>query len=130
MVAAAQGDLPTAFDTFLTAVCGPRYRTVIESALGRAGLARAEREPGYTFAGEVPALAGWHFDAQLARRVNQPVHLVAGGASPPFTHRVVEYLAGLLPDARTTVIPDENHLLPLQAPATLAALLPAPTPIP
>jgi pimeloyl-ACP methyl ester carboxylesterase len=121
--AATQGDLRTAFDTFLGALCGPEFRTVIESALGRAGVERAERESGYTFTGEMPALVAWHFDEDLARRIEQPIHLVAGGESPPFTHRVVDHLAGMLPDARTTVIPGHDHLLPLTAPALLADLL-------
>jgi len=54
----------------------------------------------------------------------QPVHLVAGGESPRLTHGVVDHLGGLLPDARATVIPGANHLLPLTAPGTLAALIP------
>ena len=122
MGAAAQGDLPTAFDTFLAALCGPQYRSVIESALGREGLERAERDCGYCFSGEIPSLVGWHFDEELACRIEQPVHLVAGGDSPPFTHRLVDHLAGMLPDARTTVIPGHNHLLPLTAPTALAEL--------
>ncbi len=122
--AAAQGDLSTPFDTFMAAVCGPRFRSVLESALGRDGLERAERDCGYTFTGEVPALAGWHFDAELARRISQPVHLVAGGESPALAHRLVDHLATMLPDTRTTVVPGENHLLPLHAPAALAASSP------
>jgi pimeloyl-ACP methyl ester carboxylesterase len=122
MGAAAQGDLPAAFDTFLAALCGPEYRSVIESALGREGLQRAESDCGYCFSGEVPSLAGWHFDEEMARRIEQPVHLVAGGDSPLFTHRLVDHLAGLLPDARSTVIPGHNHLLPLTAPTQLADL--------
>jgi pimeloyl-ACP methyl ester carboxylesterase len=121
--AAAQGDLRTAFDTFLAALCGPDFRTVIESALGRAGLERAERGCGYTFTGEVPSLTAWHFDEELARRIEQPVQLIAGGDSPPFTHRLVDHLAAMLPDARTTVVPGHNHLLPLTAPAVLADLV-------
>jgi pimeloyl-ACP methyl ester carboxylesterase len=122
MGAAAHGDLRTAFDTFLTALCGPEHWAVIESALGRAGLERAERDCGYCFAGEVPALAAWHFDEGLARRVEQPVHLVAGGEGLPFTQRLVDHVAGMLADARTTVVPGHNHLLPLTAPTLLADL--------
>ncbi|MBH0780806.1 alpha/beta fold hydrolase [Nocardia bovistercoris] len=124
--AAAAGDLRTAFDTFLAAVCGPHFREVIESALGPDGLERAERECGYCFSGEAPALNSWHFDRDLARRIESPVHLVAGGDSPPFTHRVIGHLAAMLPDTRTTVVPDHNHLLPLTAPTLLADLLRAP----
>ncbi|APE35448.1 alpha/beta hydrolase [Nocardia mangyaensis] len=85
--AAAHGDLRTAFDTFLAAVCGPAHRSVIESALGRTGLERAERDCGYCFSGEMPALAAWQFDEESACRIEQPVHLVVGGDSPPFAHR-------------------------------------------
>lgn len=123
MGAAARGDLPTAFDTFLTAVCGPQYRSVMVATLGQDGLDRAERDCGYCFTGEIPSLAGWHFDDESARRIEQPVHLVAGGDSPPFTHRLIDHLRGLLPDARSTVIPGHNHLLPLTAPAELADLV-------
>ena len=69
-----------------------------------------------------PSLTAWQFDEELARRIEQPVHLVAGGDSPIFTHRLVDHLAGMLPDARTTVIPGHNHLLPLTCPALLADL--------
>ena len=122
MGAAAQGDLRTAFDTFLSAMCGPDFRSVLESELGRAGLERAERDCGSCFTSEIPSLTAWHFDEGLARRIEQPVHLVAGGDSPIFTHRLVDHLAGMLPDARTTVIPGHNHLLPLTGPALLADL--------
>ena len=50
------------------------------------------------------------------------MHLVAGSDSPPFTHRLVDHLAGMLPDARSTVIPGHHHLLPLTAPTQLADL--------
>ncbi len=123
MGAAAQGDLRTAFDTFLSALCGPEFRAVMESTLGTAGLERAERDCGYTFSGEVPSLIGWQFDAEQARRIDLPVHLVAGGDSPVFTHRLIDHLAGMLPEARTTVIPGHNHLLPLTAPDALADLI-------
>ncbi len=127
MGAAARGDLPTAFDTFLSALCGPDFRAAIEAALGTAGLERAERDCSYCFSGEVPSLVGWQFDEDQACRIGQPVHLVAGGDSPVFTHRVVDHLAGMLPYARTTVIPGHNHLVPLTAPDALADLVRAAT---
>ena len=122
MGAAAQGDLPTAFDTFLTPLCGPQYRSVhrIRARPGRPGTCRTRLR--LLLLRRNPSLVGWHFDEELACRIEQPVHLVAGGDSPPFTHRLVDHLAGMLPDARTTVIPGHNHLLPLTAPALLADL--------
>ena len=124
--AAAQGDLPTAFDTFLAALCGPLHLSVIESALGRAGLDRAERDSGYCFTGEIPSLLEWQFDEGQAARIEQPVLLIAGGDSPVFTHRLIDHLADMLPNARTTIVPGHNHLLPLAGPAPLAELLRTP----
>ena len=123
MGAAMQGDLPGAFDTFMVTLCGSNYRSVLESALGRDGLDRAERDCGYCFTGEIPSIGGWQFDERSAGHIEQPVYLVAGGDSPVFTHRLVDHLAGMLPDARTTVIPGHNHLLPLTASAQLAELI-------
>jgi pimeloyl-ACP methyl ester carboxylesterase len=122
MGAAAQGDLRTAFDTFLAAMCGPDFRSVMESSLGRAGLERAGRDCGTCFTREIPSLTAWHFDEVGACRIEQPVQLVAGGNSPIFTHRLIDHLAGMLPDAWTTVIPGHNHLPSLTGPALLADL--------
>ncbi len=127
--AAAQGDLPAAFDTTLAALCGPQYRSVIETALGRVGLERAERDCGYCFVGEIPAMIAWDFDEGLARRIEQPVRLVAGGDSPAFTQRLVDHLAKMLPDAHTIVVPGHNHLLPLTAPDVLAEMFRTPAPM-
>ena len=121
--AVARGELGTAFDVFMTALCGPGYRSVVAAALGPDGLARAERDCGYFFTGEIPAVARWQFDDDLAKRIEQPVLLVAGGSGHPATRRLVEHLAGLLPDAGTVTVAGRNHLLPLQAPAELARLV-------
>jgi MFS family permease len=46
MEATAHADLATAFDTFMTAVCGPGYRPVLERVLGAEGMVRAEQDAG------------------------------------------------------------------------------------
>jgi len=125
VAAAIRGDLPVAFDTFMTAICGPNYPAVITAALGSADLAKARANCGYFFTGEAPAVGRWHFDDELAHRIRQPVHLVAGSESPPFTHHLIAHLAMTLPHADITIVPGQNHLLPLQAPEDLANLVAA-----
>jgi pimeloyl-ACP methyl ester carboxylesterase len=127
VAAAMRGELSTAFDATMTALCGPTYRAVITAALGSAGLMKARVDSGYFFSGEIPAVNQWHFDEDMARRIDQPVHLIAGGDSPPFTHHVISYLATILPNTGTSIMSGQNHLLPLQAPAKLAQLITAVT---
>jgi pimeloyl-ACP methyl ester carboxylesterase len=123
MGATARGDLPAAFDLFMTAVCGPTYRQVMTDTLGAAVLAGAERNCGYFFTGEIPGLNGWTFEPRAAARIEQPVLLVQGGASPPPVHRLVARVAGLLPNATVATVDGAGHLLPLTAPAELARLI-------
>lgn len=121
MSAAARGDIPTAFDTFLRAVCGPDYRSVLVDVLGPDGLARAERDAAFFFANEIPALGRWT-PGDLTR-ITAPVLLVQGAASPGPTHRLITRLAASLPDARVATIDRANHLLPLTHPTELATLV-------
>jgi pimeloyl-ACP methyl ester carboxylesterase len=123
MAAWGRGDVPAAFDTFMAAVCGPGYRTVLADVLGPEELARAERDAGFFFGNEVPAMARWT-PGDLSRLAS-PVLLVQGGASPPATHRLVTRLARALPDARVGTIPGANHLLPLTRPGELSQLITA-----
>jgi pimeloyl-ACP methyl ester carboxylesterase len=120
LAATARGDLPTAFDTFMTLVCGPGYRDVITDTLGAGALADAENR-GYFFTDEAPAVNGWTLPPMERLRV--PVLLIQGGGSPPPVHNLVAHLAGLIPDARVATVPATNHLLPLTGPARLARLI-------
>ncbi|MCE3556400.1 alpha/beta hydrolase [Pseudonocardia sp. RS11V-5] len=118
----AAGDLATAFDTFMRRVCAEDYRTVLVEALGPGGLEQAERDCGFFFRDEGPAVREWSFGASDASRIAQPVLLVQGGASPPLVHGVVAGLAEMLPSAEITTAPGADHLLPLRDPATLATI--------
>lgn len=122
MVTAAAGDLPAAFDTFMRVACAEDYRTVLVGALGANGLERAERDCGFFFRDEIPAIREWSLAASTAFRIDQPVLLVQGGASPPIVHGTVARLAEMLPNAETTTARGADHLLPLRDPATLATI--------
>ena len=122
LAAAAAGDVGTAFDTFMSIVCAPDYREVLEAALGPDGLRAAERESRFFFADEVAAVLEWAFDKTAAASVRQPVLLLQGGSSPPPVHDVVARLASWLPHAEVTTVDGADHLLPLRDPSTLAGL--------
>lgn len=120
--AAAGGDLPAAFDVFMSAFCGPAYRSLLEATLGPDGLARAEHDCGFFFTDEMRALGEWRFDGQTAAKIGQPVLLIQGGDSPPPLHRLVARLARMIPNTEVATIDGENHLLPLRNPAALAGV--------
>ncbi len=123
IAAAAEGDVDSAFDTFMKAVCGPEYADVLRAALGRDGLERARADAGFFFSNEIMAMAAWQFDAELATSVTAPMLLVRGGDSPPVVHRLVGCLAAMVPGAVTATVPADDHLLPLRSPDVLAELV-------
>lgn len=120
MGAAYGGDMARAFRLFMTAVCGPDYAAVLAEVLGPEGVARAEHDAASFFFNEIPAMGRWT-SVDLSR-ITAPLLLVRGEASPGPTHRLVDRLAAMLPDARTATIAGANHLLPLTHPDALADL--------
>ncbi len=123
MAAAAAGDVATAFDTFLRAVGGDDYRAVLDAALGVDAHDRLLRDARFFFADELPAVRGWAFSAEDARRIERPTLLVQGEDSPARFHDACAVVAGLLPDARTATLDGLGHLMPLQDPATLGRVV-------
>jgi hypothetical protein len=105
LAAFARGDRPTAFDTFMTLVCGPGYRDVMRGTLGAGLVTEAENRCGYLFTEEMPAVEGWTLPPAAVANVRAPVRLIQGGASTPPVHRLVTHLAGRLPDATIATIP-------------------------
>jgi pimeloyl-ACP methyl ester carboxylesterase len=123
MAATAQGDGRGAMDAFMSAVCGPEYRTVLADVLGADELDRADREALFFCSNELLAAGSW--TPVDPAEIDLPVLLVEGANSPTATHRVVARLAGTLPDADIARIEGANHLLPLTHPAELAKLVSA-----
>jgi pimeloyl-ACP methyl ester carboxylesterase len=122
LAAAEAGDTATAFDIFMSGVCAPDYRQVMQTALGAGSLARAERDAGYFFADEAPAVNEWVFGRLEAAPIDQPVLLVLGGASPAPVHEIGARLTGLVPQVETVVVAGGDHLLPLRDPATFGRI--------
>ena len=119
------GDKAGAVDTWMRGVCGPDWRAVFEEALpGAVEQAAADAD---TFLGqELPAVRGWTFGQEDARRVTQPALAVLGArtreVTPVFDQRQ-ELLLAWLPKVEPFVLPDATHLLHLQNPDGLAAAL-------
>jgi len=116
------GDRTTAVDTWLSGVCGPGYRTVMDRALP-AAVDQAVRDADTFFGQELPAVRAWPFDQSQAGRITQPVLLVLGersaDVSPAFGRRH-DLLLSWLPAAEPFVLPDATHLLHVQNPAGMA----------
>ena len=125
VAAADGGDVAAAFDTFMSVICGPDYRSVLHDALGPEGLAQAEQESRFFFADEIPAIMRWRFDEHTATGLRAPVLLVQGGASAPPVHRLVANVAAMLPHAEIATIDGEDHLLPLRSPTALGHVIAA-----
>jgi pimeloyl-ACP methyl ester carboxylesterase len=123
MAAVARGDLPTAFDTFMTAVCGPDCRRVMMDTLGADLVEDAVNRCRYFFTDEMPAVNAWTLDPAALARVRPPVLLVQGSASPPPLHRLIAHLAGPIPDSAIATIPGANHLMPLTEPTELGRII-------
>lgn len=105
----------------------PGYRTALDRVLPGA-VAQAVADAGTAFEHELPGLLGWHFGEADARRIGQPALTVLGGGSealsPRFgeTHRL---LLAWLPRAEGVVVPGATHLMHLEDPRGLAAVLTA-----
>jgi pimeloyl-ACP methyl ester carboxylesterase len=121
MTATAARDPGRAFDEFMRVVCAEDYREVLHAVLSADGLHRAERDCGFFFRDEIPAVHEWVFSPTAARRIIQPALFVQGAASSPILHGVATRLAEALPNAQTTTV-EGDHLLPLRHPSTLAAV--------
>jgi len=123
LAAARRGDTATAFDVFLRGVGDDGYRDAIRDRFGEAGLAQAERESSFFFADELPAVGAWTFGPAQATQVTAPVLLLHGSETRPWFRENVEILAGMLPNARTAMLPGLNHLGPLKHPAEIASAI-------
>jgi hypothetical protein len=103
-------------------VCGPDWHAVFKEALPGAaeqGVADAD-----TFLGqELPAVRGWSFGQEDARRVTQPALAVLGArtreVTPVFDQRH-ELLLTWLRNVEPFALPDATHLLHVQNPRGMA----------
>ncbi len=114
----------TALDKFLARVIGPDWRTDIQHHLPGAD-AQVERDADTFFATDMPALVTWHFTAEDARRVTQPVLYIGGTESGPWFAEVRELMLAWLPQARDVLLAGADHSLAMTHSAQVAAAISA-----
>jgi pimeloyl-ACP methyl ester carboxylesterase len=117
------GDSAGAVDGFMRAVCGEAWREVVAETLPPGALAQAEADADGLFRQEIPALIGWRFSAEAARRVTCPTLVVAGAESPPVFAERQQLLLEWLPRADAFTLPGAGHLLHLEQPAAFTRAL-------
>ena len=126
MAAFAVGDLHTAFERFMTGVCGEGFRSVLEQSLGTTGAEQAVRESSFFFRDEVPAVLESTFDAADAARIRCPILVAEGGdsaASGPLAGQITERATQLLPHAEVVLVAGTNHMMPLQDAESVAQMI-------
>jgi len=112
-----------AVDSFLQAVVGPEYRSVLDRVLPGA-FAQATADADTFFRIELPALEQWSFTQADAGRITQPVLTVLGGDSHtlwPGWREVHQLVQAWLPQAEGFVLEGTTHGLQIIDPKGMAA---------
>ena len=112
------GDGAAAVDAFMRIVGGPEWRKDVARTVP-GGAEQAATDVRTFFDVEMPALAEWKFDADVAERISQPILSVRGGRSLPFYEESEERLRSWLPLTETHLVRDVNHLLLMQDAASV-----------
>jgi pimeloyl-ACP methyl ester carboxylesterase len=123
LTAAADGDVPQAFEIFVRGVGGDGSVDALRTTLGERGLADAVRESAFFFADEMPALREWTFGPAEGARIAAPTLVVRGGRTRPWFVENCEVLAGMVPGAATVTLPGLGHLGALTHPADVASVI-------
>jgi pimeloyl-ACP methyl ester carboxylesterase len=69
---------------------------------------------------EGPALSGLDADITQYSCIDQPIQLLVGPCTAPHRRQAVSALAGVLPNAETTVLEGQGHGALTQAPGLVA----------
>ena len=119
-----EGDVAGAVDTWMIGVFGPGYREVLEAALPGAA-EQALAEAGSFFGQELPAVQGWAFGEEDARRIDRPVLIAKGEHSAETFAERRELLLSWLPRGEAFDLPAANHLMHAENPDGMAEALAA-----
>jgi pimeloyl-ACP methyl ester carboxylesterase len=122
-----QGDVPAAMDTFMRGIVDPDYERVLDGVLAT-WRDDALKGTDAFFKADQPAMQSWRFEKPEAARVQQPAILFLGGNSTQVNairEPVHKTLLSWLPNAEEHTLEGATHLLPLQKPAQISALLTA-----
>jgi pimeloyl-ACP methyl ester carboxylesterase len=121
------GDVAGAMDAFMRGIVDPDYERVLDRVLGK-WREDALKGTDAFFQTDQPALQAWHFEKPEAARVRQFAILFLGENSTqvnPIREPVHRTLLSWLPNAEGHTLEAATHLLPLQEPGRISALLTA-----
>jgi pimeloyl-ACP methyl ester carboxylesterase len=116
------GGRADAVHAFIAAVGGRDWRSHVERNVP-GGIEQAESDAATLFDSDLPSIAAWKFDAEQARKINQPVLFVLGSDSVPLFVQGRDLLHSLLPHTEDALLADATHLLQMARPAEAAAAL-------
>lgn len=122
-----EGDVAGAMDAFMRGIVDPDYERVLDRVLGT-WREDALKGTDAFFQTDQPALQAWRFEKSEAARVRQPAILFLGDNSTrvnPIREPIHRMLLSWLPNAQGHILEGATHLLPLQKPAQISALLTA-----
>jgi pimeloyl-ACP methyl ester carboxylesterase len=122
-----QGDVAGAMDTFMRGIVDPDYERVLDRALG-SWRDDALKGTDAFFQTDQPSVQAWGFGQAEAARVRQPAILFLGQNSTrvnAIREPVHRTLLSWLPNAEGHTLEGASHLLPLQEPTRISALLTA-----
>jgi pimeloyl-ACP methyl ester carboxylesterase len=116
------GDPVAAVDGIFSVVFGPDWRAEVSRTVP-GGPEQADQDAATLFESDLFPGQEWHFGAEEAAKITQPVLFLTGTESLPMLVEVGELLHAYLPQTEDEVMPGANHLLHLRYPADAAARL-------
>ncbi len=111
-----------ALETFWDRTAAPEWWSALERHVPDAR-AQMRRDARTFFEQDLPALLGWSFTAEDARRITSPVLHVGAGDSGPWWAQVRTTVLDWFPDATDVVVPGADHGLVVTHPADVAGAI-------
>lgn len=118
----AEEGVDAALEAFMDRLVGGRWRAVLEQQLPGA-VAQVEADAATFFDTDMPALLGWRFGANDARRITCPVLAVHGADSGPWFAEVRDVVGAWFPGAQRVVIDGAGHDVMVSHPTQVARAL-------
>jgi 3-oxoadipate enol-lactonase len=116
------GDAVAAVDGVFSVLFGLDWRAEV-SRTCPGGPEQGDKDAATLFESDLFSGQEWHFGAEEAAKITQPVLFLTGTESLPLFTEVRELLHAYLPQTEDDVMPGANHLLHLRHPADAAARL-------
>jgi pimeloyl-ACP methyl ester carboxylesterase len=114
------GDRKRALDLWMELVsAGDDWRTDVERSLPGA-VKQAESDCTSFFEVEIPAIPGWVFDAERAKRISQPVLYAVGSESGPLYEAAAQYFEALVPQTERVELRGVDHAMLTSDPGLVA----------